>query len=90
MAGDAESGLTETEAAARLAWWGPNVLPGVSSHGPLVRLLLQFHNPLIYVLLGAVVAAAVMGDHVDAGVILTVVVVNALVVSYRSHVPKER
>jgi cation-transporting ATPase F len=79
MAGDAESGLTETEAAARLARWGPNTLPGVSSYGPLVRLLLQFHNPLIYVLLGAVVAAAVMGDHVDAGVILTVVVVNALV-----------
>jgi hypothetical protein len=29
-----------------------------SAPTPLVRLLLQFHNPLIYVLLAAVVAAA--------------------------------
>lgn len=44
-----------------------------------MRFLLQFHNLLIYVLLGAAVLAAAIGHLVDAGVILAVVVLNAIV-----------
>ena len=43
------------------------------------RFLLQFHNLLIYVLLGAAVLAAAIGHVVDAGVILAVVIVNAVI-----------
>lgn len=76
---DAETGLSATEAAARLERWGPNALPPERAHGALVRFLLQFHSPLIYVLLVSAAAAALIGEHVDAAVILTVLVVNALV-----------
>ncbi|HZE33627.1 MAG TPA: HAD-IC family P-type ATPase [Actinoallomurus sp.] len=76
---DAEAGLSESEAAARLEHCGPNTLPRVRAHGAILRFLLQFHSPLIYVLLGSAVAAAFIGEQVDAGVIVTVLVVNALV-----------
>src|SRR3954468_8016395 len=76
---DARTGLSATEAEARLERWGPNALPPVRAHGPLMRFLLQFHNPPIYVLLVSAVAAALIGEQVDAAVIVTVLVVNALV-----------
>ncbi len=44
-----------------------------------MRLLLQFHNVLIYVLLGAAVVTATLGHAVDTAVILGVVLINALI-----------
>jgi len=41
--------------------------------------LLQFHNPLIYVLLAAAATTLLLREYVDASVILGVVLVNALV-----------
>ncbi|MFC6083596.1 HAD-IC family P-type ATPase [Sphaerisporangium aureirubrum] len=79
LGGDAETGLTSAEAAGRLARHGPNTLPVGKGQGPIVRFLLQFHNPLIYVLLAAALITALLGGHVDAAVILGVVVVNAVV-----------
>ena len=76
---DLDRGLTSDEARARYERFGPNVLPPNARHGPLVRFLLQFHNPLIYVLLGAVVVTVAIGDYVDAAVIMGVVLVNALI-----------
>ncbi|MDN3359769.1 HAD-IC family P-type ATPase [Actinomadura sp. DC4] len=76
---DAETGLSAAEAATRLERWGPNALPPARTHGPLVRFLLQFHSPLIYVLLVSALAAALIGERVDAAVIVTVLIVNALV-----------
>ncbi len=73
------SGLTATEAARRLAEHGPNALPEARARGPWTRLAAQFHNVLIYVLLGAVVVTAALQHWVDSGVILAVVVVNALI-----------
>ncbi|KAF0103373.1 MAG: pma1 [bacterium] len=72
-------GLTALEAAARLARHGRNLLPPPKRRGPLLRFLLQFHNVLIYVLLAAAVGTAVLGHWVDSGVILGVVVINALI-----------
>ncbi|MEH6775775.1 MAG: cation-transporting P-type ATPase, partial [Cereibacter changlensis] len=48
-------GLSAAEAARRLAEHGPNRLPEARARGPLVRFLHQFHNVLIYVLLGAAI-----------------------------------
>ena len=72
-------GLDGAEAAARLATHGPNRLPEPPQRGPLRRLLEQFHNLLIYVLLGAAVLAAALDHLADAAVIVAVVVVNAVV-----------
>jgi magnesium-transporting ATPase (P-type) len=58
---------------------GPNRLPEPPRPGALRRLLRQFHNILIYVLLGAAAITALLGHGVDTGVILAVVVANALI-----------
>ncbi|MBF1166246.1 MAG: HAD-IC family P-type ATPase, partial [Dechloromonas agitata] len=77
--GTASAGLSAAEAARRLASHGPNRLTPPQKRGPLLRFLLQFHNVLIYVLLGAAVVTAALGHLVDTGVILGVVVINALI-----------
>jgi magnesium-transporting ATPase (P-type) len=73
------SGLSAAEAARRLAAHGPNRLTPPKKRGPLLRFLLQFHNVLIYVLLGAAGVTALLGRWVDTGVILGVVFINALI-----------
>ncbi|MFF5924239.1 cation-translocating P-type ATPase [Streptomyces flavochromogenes] len=74
------TGLTEEEAARRLADTGPNE---VTARRPAVRLhsrvLAQLTDPLIMVLLGAVVLTLAIGDHPDAIVIGLVVLVNTTV-----------
>jgi len=72
-------GLTQSEAAARLKTYGPNRLRPPKKQGPLTRFLMQFHNVLIYVLLVAGVVTASLGHWVDSGVIVAVVVINALI-----------
>jgi magnesium-transporting ATPase (P-type) len=72
-------GLTGAEAERRLATHGPNRLPEGRGRGPLMRFLVQFHNVLIYVLLGAAVVTAALQHWVDTGVILAVVLANAVI-----------
>jgi magnesium-transporting ATPase (P-type) len=72
-------GLTETEARERLEAFGPNRLPPAQGRSALMRILLQFHNLLIYVLIAAAVIASALGHAVDAGVVLAVVLVNAVI-----------
>ncbi len=72
-------GLGEAEARQRLAQHGPNRLPDPPRRSLLVRFLLQFHNVLIYVLLGAAVITALLDHLVDTAVILAVALVNAII-----------
>ncbi|MHC3994029.1 cation-transporting P-type ATPase [Thiomicrolovo sp. ZZH C-3] len=72
-------GLPEDEAAARLEVYGPNRLPEPPKPHPLLRFLAQFHNILIYVLLGAALITALLGHLIDTAVILAVVFINALI-----------
>lgn len=72
-------GLTAAEALRRLAEHGPNRLPEVRVRGPVVRFLRQFHNVLIYVLIGAAVVTGALQHWVDTGVILAVVLANAVI-----------
>ncbi|HET6469257.1 MAG TPA: HAD-IC family P-type ATPase [Geminicoccaceae bacterium] len=72
-------GLAQDEAAARLARDGPNRLTPPAKRGPLRRLLAQFNNVLLYVLLGAAVVTALLGEWVDTAVIVGVVVINAVI-----------
>lgn len=74
-----KAGLSDAEAARRLERYGPNALPEEARVHPLRRLLTQFHNPLIYFLLAAAIAAVALSHAVDAIVILAVVIVNAIV-----------
>jgi len=72
-------GLTAHEARRRLEVYGPNRLPEGRRHSALIRLLLQFHNLLIYVLLAAGLLAAIIGHGTDAIVIFAVVMINAMI-----------
>jgi len=75
----AGTGLAPDEVARRLALHGPNRLPAERRRPPWLRFALQFHNPLIYVLLAAAAITFGLDDLVDAGVILGVVLVNAAI-----------
>jgi len=72
-------GLSAREAARRLEVHGPNRLPEPPKRSPVLRFLAHFHNVLIYVLLGAALVTAALGHWVDTGVILAVVIVNAII-----------
>ena len=72
-------GLSKEEVSNRLAKYGPNRLPEPRVRGPLLRFFYQFHNVLIYVLIVAGAVTAILGHWVDAGVILSVVLLNALI-----------
>ena len=75
----ATHGLTPAEAAQRLATHGPNRLAQQGKRPVWLRLLLQFHNVLIYVMLVAAVVTAALGHWLDTGVLLGAVVINALI-----------
>lgn len=77
--GAGETGLTGAEAAARLEKYGPNRLPEPARRHVAVRFLLHFNNVLIYVLLGSAVITALLGHFIDTGVILAVVLANAII-----------
>lgn len=73
------SGLSEEDARRRLAVHGPNRLEAKKKKSPLVLFLRQFLSPLIYVLLGAAILSMALDHYMDAGVILAVLVLNAVI-----------
>jgi magnesium-transporting ATPase (P-type) len=77
--GTGPEGLPLDEVESRLERYGLNQLPQPRRRGPLARLADQFNNLLIYVLLGAALVTALLAHWVDTGVILGVVVINALI-----------
>lgn len=73
------SGLSQTEAARRLSIHGPNQLPQAHSASPIRRFLSQFNHILIHVLLVAALVTAALSHWVDTGVIVAIVLVNAII-----------
>ncbi|MFD5484853.1 cation-translocating P-type ATPase [Streptomyces virginiae] len=72
-------GLTQAEAERRLARYGRNEVAPPRSTPLHRRVLAQLRDPLIMVLLGAMVLTIAIGDHPDAVVIGLVVVFNTTV-----------
>ncbi|TVR10527.1 MAG: HAD family hydrolase [Salinarimonadaceae bacterium] len=79
LTGSGRRGLDDAEAKRRLAADGPNKLPEPPRRTALQRLLAQFNNLLILVLIGAAGITALLGHYIDTVVILAVVVVNTLI-----------
>lgn len=80
---DPALGLSAANAAQRLAEHGPNALPEPPPKPVWRTFVRQFKSPLIYILFVAAVLAVALGHHGDAGVILAVVLVNALIGSFQ-------
>jgi len=76
---DQGKGLDLFEIDNRQKEFGPNAITGKKGKGPLLRFLLQFHQPLIYILLAAGAVTSLLREWVDAGVIFGVVMVNAFI-----------
>lgn len=79
LSSSSENGLTQSEAEERIAQFGHNKLPEVKGRSPLMRFIAQFHNILIYFLLIAAFATALMNHWVDTFVILAVVIINTVI-----------
>jgi P-type Mg2+ transporter len=81
-----EAGLSESEAVARLARFGPNALPTrpVTAFGILVG---QLRNPLLVLLFGAAVVSAFTGGLTDSAIIAAIMLLSVglgFVNEYRS------
>jgi cation-transporting P-type ATPase F len=76
---DSTKGLDIFEVAHRQTHFGPNRLTLKKGKNPFVLFLLQFHQPLVYILLGATAITFVLQEWVDSGVIFGVVLVNAII-----------
>ena len=72
-------GLDADAAAERLRIAGPNELPEPERKPAIVRFLVHFNDTLIYILLGAAVIKALMGDWLDFWVIMAVAIINAVI-----------
>ncbi|CEF48803.1 unnamed protein product [uncultured bacterium] len=90
---DASVGLSEAEAARRIAVYGPNEPIPVHRHPAIVELLSLFANPLVIILLVASAIAGALGQRVDALIIVTMIVLGVGInfwQSYRSQQAAER
>ena len=72
-------GLSDEEAASRLAHVGPNTLPRRKPPGLIEILLRQFRSPLIYLLAIAAAVSLAIGEAKDAAFILGVLLINAII-----------
>ena len=72
-------GLDTFEIRHRQEQFGPNLITPKKGKSSLVIFLLQFHQPLIYILLASAIITSFLQEWVDAGVIYGVVLVNAII-----------
>lgn len=76
---DFKKGLTLQESIVRQKYFGLNQLTPKKETSLLVDFLLQFHTPLVYILLIAGFVTLLLEEYVDSSVIFGVVLVNAVI-----------
>src|SRR5690554_2306758 len=74
-----ENGLTHQEVESRLATYGPNALATSKPRHVVLRFVRQFHSLLLYLMMGAGIITALLGEWVDAGVLWGAVLINAVI-----------
>jgi Ca2+-transporting ATPase len=72
-------GLDTDEASERYRRFGPNSIRESEQRGFLYKLLMQFRDVMILVLLAAAVIASAIGETSDTIVILVIVLLNAII-----------
>lgn len=83
--GTSDTGLTDAEAAARLARFGPNEIREEPPPGLLVLLLRQFRSPLSYILFVALAISLLIGETVDVIVIAFALLLDAAIGLYQER-----
>jgi Ca2+-transporting ATPase len=74
-----EEGLNDAEVKERLAQYGPNIFAREEKISKLKILLHQFKSPLIYILVIAGFVTLALQEYIDTGVIMAVVILNAII-----------
>ena len=77
------SGISQDEANQRLEKYGPNELKEEAKQSFLSKLLAQFKDVLVLILIAAALISAFVGEPVDAIVIIAIVIVNAILGLYQ-------
>ncbi|WP_283678004.1 calcium-translocating P-type ATPase, PMCA-type [Lentilactobacillus sp. Marseille-Q4993] len=73
-----QNGLTSEEVKARREEFGENKLQATKRTTMLQKFIAQFKDLMIIILIVAAVIAGIAGEHVDAIIILAVVILNAI------------
>lgn len=79
-----ETGLTQSEAEARLAQYGPNELPEEKAN-PFLKFLTYFWGPIPWMIEIAAVLSAVVRHWPDFAIILLLLLANAVVGFWEEH-----
>ena len=82
--GSSPDGLTQAEAAKRLTQYGPNEIEEKKTN-PLLKFLSYFWGPIPWMIEAAVILSAVDRHWPDFGIILTLLVANAVVGFWEEH-----
>lgn len=80
-----EGGLSNAEAERRLKTYGLNKLPEAEAISKLKIILHQFTSPLIYILIVAAIVTTFLGEYIDTGVIVTVLILNAIIGYFQEY-----
>jgi Ca2+-transporting ATPase len=87
-----DQGLNSDEAAQRLKKYGKNILEKEDKKSLITILISQFNNPVVYLLVGAVIISFVFADIPEAVAIIIVILLNAAIgfwMEYKAQVSLE-
>ncbi|MFR7872850.1 cation-translocating P-type ATPase, partial [Peptoniphilus grossensis] len=84
-----ERGLSEDEAKKRLEEYGENALAEEKKKSFGEKLKEQFFDPMIIILIAAALVSIFVGEGLDAGIIIAIVIVNAFLSIYQEGKAEE-
>ncbi|UFH60391.1 cation-translocating P-type ATPase [Sulfurovum mangrovi] len=84
------SGLSSEEANEREKRYGLNILPTEPEPTVLEHFVRQFKSPIIYVLLAAILLSLIIKEYTDAGFILLVLFLNAMIGTYQEYTSSQK
>ncbi len=80
-----KKGLSRKEIAKRRDEYGLNKLPEAKGDAKWRIFLRQFKSSLVYVLLGAAIISYLLGDKIDAAIIMLAVLINVIIGFYQEN-----
>ena len=83
--GTSELGLKTAEVKARRAKYGDNVLPKKKKDSIVKIFFREFIDPMVALLVVAIVASIVAGEYIDAAVIAFIILVDAVMGAYQEN-----
>ncbi|WP_295882973.1 cation-translocating P-type ATPase [uncultured Anaerococcus sp.] len=80
---DPKTGLSSSEAQARLNKYGPNRIESSNKKSMLEKIKEQILDPMVILLIVASIISAFTGDTVEAIIIIAIVIINAIMSIYQ-------